>query len=73
MLEYLTTVARHLRKELRARRELRELLEQDDRILRDIGLTRTDVESALSRPIGIGARREAFRLARHSLTLDRAL
>ena len=73
MLDLLMATARHVRKELRARRELRQLLEQDDRILQDIGLTRTDVQSALSKPIGVGARHEAFRLARHSLTLDKAL
>ena len=73
MLDFLVSAARHVRNELRARRELRQLLEQDDRILQDIGLTRADVQSALRKPIGVGARHEAFRLARHSLTLDKAL
>ncbi len=33
-----------------ARRELSRLLTNDDRMLRDIGITRTDIQSALSTP-----------------------
>jgi uncharacterized protein YjiS (DUF1127 family) len=70
MLDFLIATARSLARELRDRRELRDLLEKDDRILHDIGLTRPDVESALSRPIGINARREAARLSRLAFYLD---
>ena len=70
MLDFLIDTARGLAKEFRNRRELRELLERDDRILRDIGLTRADVESALSKPMGINARHEALRLSRLAFYLD---
>ncbi len=70
MLDFLVAAVRHIRKELRERRELRELLEKDERILRDIGLTRFDVQAALSKPIGIGARHEAFRLSRIAFMLN---
>lgn len=58
--------------EHRHRAALRALLEKDDRLLRDAGLTRADVESALSKPMGIGARHEAYRLSALSRKLDRA-
>ena len=70
MLDFLIDTAKGLSKELRNRRELRQLLEKDDRILQDIGLTRTDVESALSKPMGINARHEAVRLSRLAFYLD---
>jgi uncharacterized protein YjiS (DUF1127 family) len=38
-------------KALRHRREVRHLAEFDDRMLKDIGLTRSDVYSALSEPL----------------------
>ena len=38
-------------KALRHRREIRHLAEFDDRMLKDIGLTRSDVASALSEPL----------------------
>jgi len=38
-------------KALRHRREVRHLAEFDDRMLKDIGLTRSDVASALSEPL----------------------
>lgn len=60
-------------KELNDRRAMRELLEKDDRMLRDVGLTRADVESALMKPFGVGARSEAYRLSRLSLLLDQRL
>lgn len=70
MLDFLIDTARALSRELRSRRELRGLLEKDDRILHDIGLTRSDVESALSKPMGINARHEAVRLSRIAFYLD---
>jgi uncharacterized protein YjiS (DUF1127 family) len=70
MLDFVIEAAKGLAKEFRGRRELRELLEKDDRILHDIGLTRVDVESALSKPVGINARREAVRLSRIAFYLD---
>ena len=70
MLDFLIATAKGMAKEFRNRRELRELLEKDDRILSDIGLTRADVESALSKPMGINARHEAFRLSRLAFYLD---
>lgn len=72
MLSYFKPLARRWMREARNRRELRSLLEKDDRILRDVGLTRADVESALSQPFGADARDEAYRLSRLSLRLDRA-
>ena len=70
MLDILIETGKRLARELRERREMRELLEKDDRILRDIGLTRVDVEAALSKPVGIDARREAVRLSRIAFYLD---
>lgn len=70
MLDHLVDIARRLAKELRDRRELRDLLDRDERILRDIGLTRADVESALAKPLGLGARHEAYRLSRLAFYLD---
>ena len=40
-----------LTKALKPRREIRHLAEFDDRMLKDIGLTRGDVSSALSEPL----------------------
>jgi uncharacterized protein YjiS (DUF1127 family) len=70
MLDFLIDTAKAMSKEFRNRRELRELLERDDRILHDIGLTRADIESALTRPISINARHEAVRLSRIAFYLD---
>jgi uncharacterized protein YjiS (DUF1127 family) len=70
MLDLFMDTARALAKEFRSRRELRELLEKDDRILQDIGLTRADIESALRKPMGINARHEATRLSRLAFYLD---
>ena len=70
MLHLLIDTAKGLAKEMRSRRELRDLLEKDDRILQDIGLTRADIESALSKPRGINARHEAVRLSRIAFYLD---
>lgn len=41
----------NLVKALRHRREVKHLAEFDDRMLKDIGLTRNDVSSALSEPL----------------------
>ncbi len=72
MLSYFKPLARAWFKELRNRRELTNLLHKDDRILRDVGLTRPDVEAALAKPMQFDARAEALRLSRISLQLDRA-
>lgn len=59
-----------LRRTLAHRRQTRELLELDDRLLRDMGISRLDVVQALSRPIdadpslplaGAGADRTVWR------------
>ena len=72
MLSYFKPLAQAWFKELRNRRQLQSLLQKDDRILRDVGLTRHDVEAALAKPIEFDARAEALRLSRISLQLDRA-
>lgn len=72
MLSYFKPLARAWFKELRNRRQLRDLLHKDDRLLRDVGMTRHDVEAALSKPMEFDARAEALRLSRISLQLDRA-
>lgn len=71
MLSYFKPLARAWFKELRNRRELNNLLQKDDRILRDVGLTRADIESALAKPLSVDARTEADRLSTISLRLDR--
>lgn len=71
----LTLIMNFLRariQEHRHREQLRELLQKDDRLLQDAGLTRADIESALNKPMGLSARGEAYRLSRLSLALDRA-
>jgi uncharacterized protein YjiS (DUF1127 family) len=50
-LEPFTRPFAGLVKALRHRREIKHLAEFDDRMLRDIGLTRSDVSSALSEPL----------------------
>ena len=72
MLSYFKPLVHTWFKELRNRRQLRDLLQKDDRLLRDVGLTRHDVEVALSKPMQFDARSEALRLSRISLQLDRA-
>ena len=71
MLDHLIAIAARLRRELQDRRELRELLEKDPRILSDIGLTRADIQASLDKPLIVAARSEAYRLSRLSLELDR--
>jgi uncharacterized protein YjiS (DUF1127 family) len=70
MLDFLIDTAKGLAREMRNRRELRDLLERDDRVLQDIGLTRGDIEAALGKPLGFNARHEAFRLSRMAFYLD---
>ena len=72
MFSFFKPLVRAWFKELRNRRQLRDLLEKDDRLLQDAGLTRHDVEAALSKPMEFDARSEAVRLSRISLQLDRA-
>ena len=66
MLTLILNALRARLQEYRDRAALREVLQKDDRTLRDIGLTRPDIESALSKPMAIGARNEAYRLSRLS-------
>ncbi len=71
MLTLLINALKNRIRESQDRRTLRRLLNRDDRTLRNIGLTRPDIESALAKPFGIGARNEARRLSRLSFSLDR--
>jgi uncharacterized protein YjiS (DUF1127 family) len=73
MFTLLITAAKRLSRELRARRELRELLEKDDRILRDIGLNRAEVEWELMRPLTLGDRHEGPFLSRLAFYIDGGL
>ncbi|HUF88080.1 MAG TPA: DUF1127 domain-containing protein [Thermohalobaculum sp.] len=70
MLTILTRSALRWMEEHRRRAQLRGLLEKDDRMLEDIGLTRGDIEEALSRPMQADAREHAYRAATRSLALD---
>ena len=72
MLTLIINVLRNRLIEYRHRAALRALLEKDDRLLRDAGLTRPDIESALSKPYRISAWERAHCLSAHSLYLDRA-
>lgn len=65
----INAVLGHIR-ERRDRRLLRGHLLHDDALLRDIGLTRTDVEIALSTPMRVCAKDEAYRLSDLTLRLD---
>jgi len=49
LLEALSRLATAFKAELRARRAVAELAEQDDRMLRDIGIGRSEIESAVRR------------------------
>ncbi|MEM9140825.1 MAG: DUF1127 domain-containing protein [Pseudomonadota bacterium] len=73
MIESLFKAIRAIRDEVEARRQLRDLLQKDDRLLRDVGVTRADVEIALAKPFRVPAWEEARRLSRQSLILDRAI
>lgn len=46
----------------RARRQIAALLDQEDRILDDIGLTRAEIEHVLSQPIDLDPGRELDRV-----------
>jgi uncharacterized protein YjiS (DUF1127 family) len=70
MLTILTRAALRWMEEHRRRAQLRALLEKDDRLLGDIGLTRADIEEALSRPMTESARDHAYRHSARSLALD---
>lgn len=70
-MAYVFSVIRAFWKELQDRRQLRVLLNKDDRLLRDMGLTREDIGVALSKPFAISAREEARRLSGVSFQLDR--
>lgn len=70
MLTILTRTALRWMEEHRRRAELRRLLEKDNRMLEDIGLTRGDIEDALSQPIQADARDHAYRHSARSLALD---
>jgi uncharacterized protein YjiS (DUF1127 family) len=70
MLTMLTTAALRWMEEHRRRANLRALLEKDDRVLRDIGLTRGDIEETLTRPMSESARDHAYRQAARTMALD---
>ena len=71
MLELIRNVATRYRREMRSRREIREILDRDDdRMLQDVGLTRADLREALSKPIDLGLRQEMARLSRQASYLD---
>ncbi|MEM1300377.1 MAG: DUF1127 domain-containing protein [Pseudomonadota bacterium] len=72
MLTLIVNAVKEQIREQKERAQLRELLDKDDRLLRDAGLTRADIESALNKPLGLSARKEAYRLSALSLRLDRA-
>lgn len=67
------SVIRAFLKEAKDRRQLQDLMQKDDRILRDIGLTREDIGVALNKPFNVRARSEARRLSRVSFNLDRTV
>lgn len=67
--QLINAILNHIR-ESRDRRLLRSHLLKDDALLRDIGLTRTDVEVALSNPKKVAAKEEAYRLSDLTLSLD---
>ncbi len=70
MLTLLTTSALRWMEEHRHRAQLRGLLQKDNRMLEDIGLTRGDIEEALSRPMSESARDHAYRHATRTMALD---
>ncbi len=59
--------------EHRRRSDLRSLLAKDDHLLRDIGLTRTEIEASLNLPFSYNARDAAYSASLRSLQLDRAV
>lgn len=75
MLTTLIATVRSWMEYRRQRADLLGLLENDDSVLEDIGLTRADIEAALSRPFRLddGPVIEARRLSRLTLALDRRI
>jgi uncharacterized protein YjiS (DUF1127 family) len=51
ILAFVSTVKRAIEAELAVRRARAELAEMDDRMLRDIGLLRCEIESRVRRPV----------------------
>jgi len=51
ILAFVAIAKRAIEAELAARRATAELAEMDDRMLRDIGLTRSEIESKVRRPV----------------------
>ena len=50
ILAYMTIVKRAIEAELVARQAMAELAEMDDRMLRDLGLSRSEIENRVRRP-----------------------
>ena len=61
LLEFAERIARRALRR-KARRELKSLLRQDDYLLRDVGLTRDQVQRALEAPASRDAAEELHRL-----------
>jgi len=70
MTQFISMIRAFL-KEASDRRQLQALLQKEDHVLRDIGLTREDIGVALSKPFNVRAQGEARRLSRLSFSLDR--
>jgi uncharacterized protein YjiS (DUF1127 family) len=51
LVQWISRAGRDLFRNLRHRREIKALAELDDRLLKDVGLTRADVQGALSEPL----------------------
>jgi uncharacterized protein YjiS (DUF1127 family) len=64
LIEWLATIAMLFARAASQRRALGELARLDDRMLKDIGFVRSDIDSAASLPLGRD--RVAFLLARRS-------
>ncbi|MEM6971397.1 MAG: DUF1127 domain-containing protein [Pseudomonadota bacterium] len=58
--------------EYRRRAQMRRLLDYDDKMLTDMGLSRGDLEVALQQPITVDAGRAAWEGSRLTLGMDRA-
>jgi uncharacterized protein YjiS (DUF1127 family) len=64
LLEWLATIAMRFARAASQRQTLSELARLDDRMLKDIGFVRSDIDSAASLPLGRD--RTAFLLARRA-------